>query len=109
MGKRNLLDEYRHPGCRPKAEIRGVFGDPYARVIRLERTQKKQSAEYATRRTEVITTRKLGWFGTCRAEKFNPVLTDLEIPKKTNLPKAIVSYCREIAESDGIVIVRSSA
>ena len=69
--------------------------------IRLERTQKKQSAEYATRRTEVITTRKLGWFGTCRAEKFNPVLTDLEIPKKTNLPKAIVSYCREIAESDG--------
>jgi len=39
------------------------------------------------------------------AEKFDPVLTDLEIPKKANLPEAIVSYCREIAESDGIVIV----
>ena len=39
------------------------------------------------------------------SEKFDPVLTDLEIPKKANLPEAIVSYCREIAESDGIVIV----
>jgi hypothetical protein len=35
------LDEYRFPGYRPRAEVRGVFGDPRARVIRLERTQKK--------------------------------------------------------------------
>lgn len=42
MGKkRRLLDEYRFPGYRPKADIRGVFGDPKARVIWLERIRKK--------------------------------------------------------------------
>jgi len=42
MGKRrSLLDEYRFPGFRPKAQVRGIFGEPDARVIRLERTQKK--------------------------------------------------------------------
>ena len=67
MGKRNLLDEYRHPGCRPKAEIRGVFGDPYARVIRLERTQKKQSAAPVGQCIGAITTRSLGGCGIYRA------------------------------------------
>lgn len=66
MGKRNLLDEYLHPGCRPKAEIRGVFGDPFARIIRLERTQKKQFAEYAARATAAITTRSSGGCETYR-------------------------------------------
>ena len=37
---RRLLDVYRFPGCRPKATIKGVFGDPKARIIRLERRQK---------------------------------------------------------------------
>jgi hypothetical protein len=41
MGKnRRLLDEYRFPGFRPRAEIQGVFGDPKARVIQFKRTQK---------------------------------------------------------------------
>ena len=41
MGKqRRLLDEYRFVGFRPQSEIRGIFGDPYARVIRLKRIQK---------------------------------------------------------------------
>ena len=35
-----MLDEYRFPGFRPKAEITGIFGDPKARGIRLERRQK---------------------------------------------------------------------
>ena len=39
------------------------------------------------------------------SEKFDPVLTDLEIPKNANLPEAIAGYCNEIAECDGIVIV----
>jgi len=38
-------------------------------------------------------------------EKFDPVLTYMEIPKNASLPEAIVGYCHEIAESDGIVIV----
>jgi hypothetical protein len=41
MGKKvRLLDEYRFPGFRPKAEIKGIFGDSKARVIRLVGTQK---------------------------------------------------------------------
>ena len=41
MGKeKRLLDEYRFPGYRPRAKIRGIFGDPKARVIRLERTRR---------------------------------------------------------------------
>ncbi|MDH5562025.1 MAG: hypothetical protein OEY91_00145 [Nitrospirota bacterium] len=38
--KRSLLDAYRFPGFRPRARIKGIFGDPQARVIRLERRQK---------------------------------------------------------------------
>ena len=37
--KRTLLDEYRFPGYRPRARIKGIFGDPAARVVTLVRTQ----------------------------------------------------------------------
>jgi len=41
MGKRRrLLDEYQFPGYRQRVDIQGVFGDPRARVIKLERVQK---------------------------------------------------------------------
>jgi hypothetical protein len=39
--RKRLLDAYRFPGFRPVAELRGVFGDPYARVISLVRRSKK--------------------------------------------------------------------
>lgn len=39
--KRKLMDEYRYPGFRPRAEIKGIFGDPKARVIRFKRVQRK--------------------------------------------------------------------
>jgi hypothetical protein len=59
MGKnRKLLDEYRFPGFRPMAKIKGVFGDPKARVITLRRTQKKRYAAVAERHIEAITTRR---------------------------------------------------
>ncbi|MBI3814752.1 MAG: hypothetical protein HY279_09870, partial [Nitrospinae bacterium] len=59
MGKkRKLLDEYRFPGFRPRAEIKGIFGDQKARIIRLERTQKKQYAGVVARFIGVITTRR---------------------------------------------------
>lgn len=41
---KKLLDEYRFPGFRPKAAIKGKFGDNKARIIQLIRCQKKLSA-----------------------------------------------------------------
>ena len=42
MGKlRRLQDIYRFPGFVPMAEVRGIFGDPYAVVITLRRRRKK--------------------------------------------------------------------
>jgi len=42
---RRLLDEYQFPGFRPRATIKGVFGDSKARVIQLERRQKKLNVD----------------------------------------------------------------
>jgi hypothetical protein len=68
MGKqRRLLDEDRFPGYRPRAEIRGVFGDPRARVLQLERTRKKRYVGIAERFIGVITTRRCVGYGTCPA------------------------------------------
>jgi hypothetical protein len=61
------LDEYRYPGFRPRAKVRGIFGDPKARVIELERVQKKRSVDVAARRIEAITTRGCGECEICPA------------------------------------------
>lgn len=37
---KRLLDEYRFPGFRPSAKIKGKFGDSSARIIHLERQKK---------------------------------------------------------------------
>jgi len=63
--RRRLLDEYRFPGYRPKAKVRGVFGDPRARVIRLERVQKKRFVAVVVRFTGVTTTRRYDGYGIC--------------------------------------------
>jgi hypothetical protein len=42
--KRRLWDAYTFPGFRPQPTVRGVFGDPKARVITLVRRSKKRSA-----------------------------------------------------------------
>ena len=55
---KRLQDEYRFPGCRPKSKLKGIFGDPHARVVVLERRQKKLSHVAAELFTEAITTRK---------------------------------------------------
>ncbi len=66
MGKkRRLLDEYQFPGFRPMSKIQGIFGDPKARVIRLNRTEKKQHAVAAGQFTAVITTRLCDRYGIC--------------------------------------------
>lgn len=61
--RKNLLDQYRFPGCRPKAGIKGVFGDSHAVVISLQRVQKKRCAEGAVLPTDLITTRLLDGYG----------------------------------------------
>jgi len=67
MGKkRRLLDEYQFPGFRPRSRILGIFGDPKARVIRLDRTQKKQHAVAAAPCIGVITTKQCDEYGICR-------------------------------------------
>jgi hypothetical protein len=42
--KKRLLDAYRFPGFRPLDEVKGVFGDPFARVVTLVRRSKKHAA-----------------------------------------------------------------
>jgi len=61
------LDEYQFPGFRPKARIKGIFGDPRARVITLGRSQKKRYAVVVVPCTEVSTTRGCGVSGIYRA------------------------------------------
>jgi hypothetical protein len=68
MGKKKrLLDEYQFPGFRPRSEIQGIFGDPKARVIRLERTQKKQHVVAAAWYIAAITTKQCDGYGICPA------------------------------------------
>ena len=42
--KRRLWDAYAFPDFRPEGTVRGIFGDPKARIIRLRRRSKKPCA-----------------------------------------------------------------
>jgi uncharacterized membrane protein len=64
---KRLLDEYRFPGFHPKAAIKGIFGEPWARVIKLERRQKKRFAVVVGRSIGVFTIKRSGWSGICPA------------------------------------------
>lgn len=64
---KKLLDEYRFPGFRPLATIKGKFGDNKARIIRLVRRQKKLFADVAELFIEVSMTAKPDWSGICPA------------------------------------------
>ncbi len=65
MGKkRQLLDEYRFPGFQPRSTIQGIFGDPRARIIRLDRTEKKRRAVSAELHIGATTTRQCGGYET---------------------------------------------
>ena len=43
---KRLRDSYRFPRFHPALTVRGLFGDPRARVIRLTRRSKKRGAEF---------------------------------------------------------------
>jgi hypothetical protein len=68
MGKqRRLQDAYRFAGLRPLATVRGVFGDPRARIVVLVRRRKKLRVARVGGGTAVSTTDDAGWCGTCLA------------------------------------------
>jgi hypothetical protein len=63
--KKRLLDSYRFPGLRPLDEVKGVFGDPLARVVTLVRRSKKHAAECVVESSRVGTTDASGVFAIC--------------------------------------------
>jgi hypothetical protein len=62
-----LWDAYAFPGFRPRPTVRGVFGDPKARVITLERRSKKRSAAAVVEHTWAGTTGARVGFAICPA------------------------------------------
>src|ERR1019366_7680005 len=65
--QRRLWDTYIFPGFRPQPTVRGVFGDPKARIITLARRAKKRFAGAAGEFIRVGTTGVYGGFAICRA------------------------------------------
>jgi hypothetical protein len=67
MGKqRQLQDGYRFAGVRPLATVRGVFGDPRARIVVLVRRRKKRHVASVGSGTAASTTGDAAWCETCR-------------------------------------------
>lgn len=64
---KKLLDEYRFPGFRPRAAVKGRFGDNKARIIELTRRQKKLFAGVAEPSIRVFTTERIELSGICPA------------------------------------------
>jgi hypothetical protein len=68
---RRLLDGYSFAGLRARATVRGVFGDPDVRIVRLERrSKKKRFAAVAGGSGSAGTIGGYGKFATCRAQDF---------------------------------------
>jgi hypothetical protein len=55
-----LRDAYRFPGFRPVEDLRGVFGDPHARVVTLVRRSKKRRAGHVDDNSSAGTIAKFG-------------------------------------------------
>ena len=63
-----LCDAYGFEGFRPLKTLKGLFGDPVARIIVLKRRGKKRSVEAVGRLPSVFMTEEPGWCGTNLAE-----------------------------------------
>ena len=61
---RRLDDTFRFPGFRPEATVRGIFGDPKARILRLQRLGKKRPVDRVDGRTERSTIARLVEYAT---------------------------------------------
>jgi len=62
---KRLQDIYRFPGFVPRLKVRGIFGDPYAVVITLQRRRKKRSAGSADKPAAPSTTNGPAASATC--------------------------------------------
>ncbi len=67
---RRLSDGYSFAGFHARATVRGVFGDPDVRIVRLERRSKKRLAAVAGWSKVGGTIGGYGKFATCRARDF---------------------------------------
>ena len=67
MRKRRLWDAFAFPGFRPEGTVRGIFGDPKARIIRLKRRSKKHRAAVVDTCTTAGTIAGLVGYAICRA------------------------------------------
>ena len=63
---RQLRDLYRFPGFEPLAGIHGIFGDPLAVVLTLQRRRKKRRAGFVGKHRQPFTTNGRAGFVTCR-------------------------------------------
>jgi hypothetical protein len=60
--KQQLKELYQFPGTSVEDTLKGVFGDSAARVVTLNRTEKKRYAVFVVASTELITTNTEGGF-----------------------------------------------
>jgi hypothetical protein len=63
---RRLTDAYAFPGFRPQTLVRGIFGDPKARIVALVRRSKKRCVVFAGESIAAGTIGAPAWFATCR-------------------------------------------
>jgi hypothetical protein len=60
-----LPDTYRFPGFCPEPIVRGLFGDPKARIVSLRRRRKKRPVALVASPFEAFTTASLDGSATC--------------------------------------------
>ena len=66
---KRLWDQYRFPGFEPGHTVKGIFGDPGAWIIHLERRQKKQFAVHVGEFPILSTIERFDEFETFPAER----------------------------------------
>ena len=74
---RQLRDVYRFPGFEPLATVRGLFGDPRAVVVTLQRRGKKRRAAFVGKSRPPSTIRGLGKSATFPVETNESISTSI--------------------------------
>ena len=85
---RHLRDSYRFAGFYPSVTVSGLFGDHCARVIRLSRRSKKQSARSVGAFTTVGMTVGHAAFAICRARARASILSSIFAESAVETAKA---------------------
>jgi len=74
MRKQRLIDTYRFQGFVPEQEVQEAVSDTAARVIRLNRRQKKQYVLFAAGRINPFTITSIEKYETCPAANYASIL-----------------------------------